>query len=287
MQTDKAAFVSLMQHLKQIDSDAHTVIAVQVENESGIIGSVRDYSPSASAVFAGQVPSDLLTAAHKKPGTWSQVFGSEADEIFQVYFQAKYINEIAAAGKSVFPIPLYINVWLSYPPAELPARRFAIPGIQYPSGGAVQKVVGLWRALAPALDIIAPDIYIPDSKTYLDMIHAYNRPDNPLMIPETGRNDEFAKFLFYALGNGALGFAPFGIDPRDRNISENQPLIAHANNFALLSPMSGELAQWNFDGKLKTSVEEPGHEQQELDFGDWQATVLFGFPQYDGRHPPG
>jgi len=27
--------------------------------------------------------------------------------------------------------------------------------------------------------------------------------------------------------------------------------------------------------------------QQEIDFGDWQATVSFGFPQHDGRRPPG
>ncbi|HET7101973.1 MAG TPA: beta-galactosidase, partial [Terriglobia bacterium] len=37
---DKTAFVTLMNHLKQIDSEQHTVLAVQVENESGNIGSV-------------------------------------------------------------------------------------------------------------------------------------------------------------------------------------------------------------------------------------------------------
>ena len=51
--------------------------------------------------------------------------------------------------------------------------------------------------------------------------------------------------------------------------------------------MSGEIARLNFEGKLKTSVEETGRTQQELDFGDWQATVSFGFPQRDGRTPPG
>lgn len=287
LETDKGAFVALMQHLKQIDSGAHTVIAVQVENESGIIGTVRDYSANANAAFAGQVPADLLAAAHKQPGTWSQVFGPEADEVFQVYSQAKYVNAIASVGKAAFSIPVYINVWISYPPPELPERRVAIPGIQYPSGGAVQKFVGLWRSLAPALDMIGPDIYIADSATYRDVIHAYSRPDNPLLIPETGRNDDFAKFLFYALGSGTLGFAPFGIDQSGWNILGDQPIAAHAYNFALLGPMSRELAQWNFDGKLKTSVEEPGRERQELDFGTWQATVSFGFPQYDGMRPPG
>ena len=51
--------------------------------------------------------------------------------------------------------------------------------------------------------------------------------------------------------------------------------------------MSREIARLNFEGKLKTSVEEPGQAPQELDFGAWQATVSYGFPQSDGRRPPG
>ena len=287
LEADKAAFVALMRHLKETDSDAHTVITVQVENESGGIGTVRDFGPEANAVFAGQVPADLLAIVHKQPGTWAQVFLGEADETFQAYNQAKYINEIAAAGKREFAIPLYINVWIDYPPAELPERRLDQPGIGYPSGGAVQKFVGLWRAIAPALDLIGPDIYSDDTGFYLDTIHAYARLDNPLWIPETGRNDSFAKFLFYALGNGGLGFSPFGIDQTGWNILGDELPKAHSANFALLSPMSREIAQWNFDGKLKTSVEEPGKAQQELDFGAWQATTAYGFPQNDGRRPPG
>ena len=287
LEADKAAFVALMRHLKQIDSDAHTVITVQVENESGGIGSVRDYSPESNKEFAGQVPADLLKVAGKQAGTWSQVFGSEADEIFQAYHQAKYINEIATAGKAEFAIPLYANVWIDYPAAELPQRQIDQPGIGYPSGGPVQKLVGMWRGLAPALDMIGPDIYADDSGFYHDTMHAYHRPDNPLWIPETGRGDSFGKFLFAALGEGALGFSPFGVDDSGWNILGDEPWKAHANNFALIGPMSREVAQWEFDGKLKTAVEEPGQATQELDFGAWQATVAFGFPQQDGRRAPG
>ena len=287
LQADKAAFIALMRHLKALDQTDHTVLLVQVENESGIIGSVRDFSATANAQFAGQVPPDLLNIVHKPAGIWAQVFGADADEMFQLYHQAKYVNEIAAAGKAEFPIPLYINVWLSYPPAELPERRVAIPGIQYPSGGAVQKYVGFWRALAPAIDMIGPDIYNSESGIYRDVMHAYARSDNPLWIPETGRGDDFAKFLFYALGDGAIGFSPFGIDHPDGDMPGSESPKAHARNFAVLGPISDEIAQWNFDGKLKTSIEEPGEPQQEVDFGSWQATVSYGFPQRDGRRPPG
>jgi hypothetical protein len=287
LDADKTAFTALMHHLREIDSEQHTVLMIQVENESGNIGSVRDFSAEANREFAGSVPADLLSAAHKQPGTWSQVFGSDADEVFQVYHQAKYINEIAAAGKKEFAIPFYINVWVSYPAAELPQRQVPIPGIQYPSGGAIQKFVGLWRTLAPSIDLIGPDIYSDDSGLYRDLIRTYRRPDNPLWIPETGRSDNFAKFFFYALADGAIGFSPFGMDQSGWNILGDEPWKAHANNFALIEPMSREIAQLEFDGKLKTSVEEPAHAQQELDFGDWQADIAFGFPQPDGRKAPG
>jgi hypothetical protein len=287
LEADKAAFVALTRHLKQIDNEQHTVLMIQVENESGNIGSVRDNSPESNREFTGPVPADLLAAAHKQPGTWSQVFGAEADEIFQAYHQAKYINEIAAAGKQEFAIPFYINVWIDYPAAELAQRQLDMPGIAYPSGGAVQKMVGLWRALAPSIDMIGPDIYADDSPFYRETMAAYHRPDNPLWIPETGRDDSFGKFFFYALGDGAIGFSPFGVDQTGWNILGDQPWKAHANNFALIGPMDREIARLEFEGKLKTAVEEPGQTAQEIDFGGWQVTVAYGFPQPDGRRAPG
>jgi hypothetical protein len=77
------------------------------------------------------------------------------------------------------------------------------------------------------------------------------------------------------------------VDRSGWNILGEEPWHAHARNFALIAPMDREIAQLEFDGKLKTAVEEPGQTSKELDFGDWQATVAFGFPQPDGRRAPG
>ena len=287
LEADKAAFTALMRHLKALDSDQHTVLLVQVENEAGIIGSPRDYSPEANKEFAGQVPPDMLSASHQQPGTWSEVFRNHADELFQLYHQAHYINEVAAAGEAEFDIPLYINVWLSYPPPELPERSIPIPGIQYPSGGAVQPWVGLWKVLAPSIKAIAPDIYGDDPGFVREVLAAYNRRDNPLLVPEIAKTDPFAKYDFEALGDGAVGISPFGVDPRGWNILGDSKAAAHARLFGLLAPMVREIARLNFEGKLKTSVEQTGQAQEELDFGDWQATIAYGFPQFDGRRPPG
>jgi hypothetical protein len=302
LEADKSAFVALMRHLKQIDGEQHTILMVQVENESGNFGTVRDNSPDSNRTFAGTVPADLLAATHKQAGTWSQVFGTEADETFQVYYQAKYINEIAAAGKAEFRIPIYINVWIENtampqpqqttamaPPQQKsdmppPQQKPNMPQLSYPSGGAVQKFVGLWRVLAPSIDMIGPDIYSDDVQFYREVMRTYHRPDNPLWIPETGRDDKFARFFFYALGEGAIGFSPFGVDQAGANIFGNQTWKAHANNFALIEPMSREIAELEFEGKLKTSVEESVQSAQELDFGRWQATVSYGSSQPGG--PP-
>jgi len=284
---DKDAFTALMKHLQTVDGELHTILLIQVENESGAIGTVRDHSAMADRQFAEQVPEKLIAGLHKQPGTWSQVFGPDADETFQAWYQARYINSIVKAGKAEFNIPMYVNVWIDYPAAELPERRVTFPGFNYPSGGAVQKMIGLWKVAAPNIDMIGPDIYSDDSGFYREVLRAYHRPDNPLWIPETGSGDSFAKFFFYAIGDGAIGFSPFGVDRTGWTYSGDTGPKGHTENYALIAPMDREIALLNFRGKLKTAVEEPGKAQQELNFGDWQATVSFGFPQPDGRRPPG
>lgn len=282
LQADKAAFVALMDYLKKIDGDKHTVLMVQVENEAGILGSARDNSPEANKLFEAAVPAEMLAAAHKTAGTWKEVFGDDADEIFQVYHQAKYINEIAAAGKAAFDIPVTINVWVTNPLAK---RTTQLPGVDYPSGGAVHKRVDLWKALAPAIDAIGPDIYDKDPWVVESLMQTYLRAGYPLLIPEIGRNDNFAKDFYKALGLGAVGFAPFGIDRTGWNYLGDEKWTAHARNFELFHPMSREIAQLEFDGKVKTAVEEAGHASQEIDFGEWQATVTF--PKSSGAAAPG
>ena len=59
LEMDKRAFAAVMRHLKNADAD-HMVIMVQVENEPGSWGSVRDYSPVAQKLFEAPVPAELL-----------------------------------------------------------------------------------------------------------------------------------------------------------------------------------------------------------------------------------
>jgi beta-galactosidase GanA len=264
LSADKSAFSALMRHVKQVDGTQHTVLMIQVENESGSIGAVRDYSAAANKEFAGNVPETL---AHRA-GTWSMVYGAAADERFAAYSTARYINEVAKAGKAEYPLPMYCNVWITYPVHALETRNHPSPGQEYPSGGPQQGNIAIWKATAPSIDILAPDFYSDDRALFRQVIATYHRDDNALFIPETGLAKEFGSYFFYALGHGAIGFSPFGVDYTHWTLTDDKIPDHMAENFALLAPIAGVIAQLNYGGKLQTAVEQKGEPRQSLHFPD-------------------
>ena len=286
---DRNAFVALMGHLRETDSQ-HAVVMMQVENESGSLGTVRDFGAAAQKEFEGQVPAELLRGLKKSgSGTWSQVFGDDADETFAAWSVARYIGQIAAAGKKELALPMYANNWLKSP------RAFPIttvPGDDYPSGGPTINMMAVWKIAAPSLDLLAPDIYVPSSERYRMVMHEFHRPDNPLMIPESlgfgsfpGASGGSARYLYYALGEGAIGFANFGLDRFHVDGVMDAETASQLEGFRLLGSFERELAALAFAGKVKTAVEEPGISQQELTFGGWWAVISFP-PSYDPPAPP-
>jgi hypothetical protein len=279
MEADAKAFAEVMGHLKRADPQ-HTVLMVQVENEPGAWGSVRDYSPAAQKLFEGPVPAELLKPevlkALSKPvvsgGTWKEVFGNDADEYFHAWSVARYIGYVAAAGKAVYPLPLYVNAALRDPISSPSATT-------YESGGATDNVIPIWKAAAPAVDLVAPDIYLQESERALKVIELYDRPDNTLFVPETGSNEEFARYFYAVLAHGGIGFSPFGIDDNGQGTKESEMaerLTPVAQEYAMASPMMRELAKWAFEGKIKAVVEKEDHAAQTINLGSWQAIISFG-----------
>lgn len=273
MLADAKAFANFMGYLKQADPQ-HTIIMVQVENEPGTWGSVRDYSKKAQKLFEAPIPPEILTETvckelnvdKKSKGTWSEVFGERADEYFHAWHVARYINYVVQAGKKVYPLPMYVNVALRDPLTNPSAD-------QYESGGATDNVISIWKAAAPDIDFVAPDIYLRDDEAVLKVIDLYARPDNALMVPETGRS---TKFLYSVLAKG-IGFSPFGVDQR-RNASPDavpsrSPLAAE---YELLKPMGHLLAEWSAEGKIQAVVEPADHAEQHIDLGSWEAVIKFG-----------
>jgi len=276
LETEKAAFTAFMRHLKEVDPH-RTVIMVQVENEAGTWGTVRDYSPVAQKLFEAPVPPEVLTAMQVKTTSpspnWQEAFGPEAEVCFHAWSVAKYVGQVAAAGKAIYPLPLYANAALRDP------LRPGAPG-SYESGGPTDNVLPIWKVAAPALDILAPDIYQNDPAAYLKVLELYHRDDNPLFVPETGGAAN-ARFFFSALGLQTLGFSPFGMDysrGRDTGPGSRQPdeFAAWAMTYRLIGPMQREIARLNFEGRLKAVAEVPPKVSETLSLGDWNALVSYG-----------
>jgi hypothetical protein len=217
---DLRAYVALMQHLRDADPH-HTVVMMQVENEVGLLGAARDFSPPALEAWRAPIPAELLAAVEDDDvgfhedilslfdgnfeGTmsWDERFGAGhavAEEVFMAWGFARYLGELAAAGKAIMELPAYANAWLGPQPGQ------DAPG-QYPSGGPTARMGGVWRAGAPALDFIAPDIYVSDSAT---VMAEYASDKNPLFVPEARLRTGDA---FLAVGAfNAIGYHAFGID---------------------------------------------------------------------------
>jgi beta-galactosidase GanA len=293
-EADGKALAAVMQHLKETDSDRHTVILVQVENEAGTLGSDRDYSPAANELFTAAVPEIVLGSLHKEPGTWQKVFGAYAAEAFASYYTAHYINQVAAAGKAVYPLPIYVNVW----PRE--QSGLLRPGYSSPSGGAVSWLLDMWKAVATSIDIIGPDNYDSNAQLFLNIAHLYTRADNPLLVPETGTTVAHARHMFYVFATpGALGISMFGINPvgmgpvapvasgtaemRRRDSDEV------AINYKLIEPCIPALLAARDAGHLKAAVEEDGVNNGELTFDSFDAVARFGpvRPSYSGEKGTG
>jgi beta-galactosidase GanA len=289
LEADVRAFRALMRHLKEIDP-LRTVIMVQVENEPGTWGSVRDYSPAAQKLFEAPVPAELLKALGKGgvSGNWATVFGADADEFFHAWSVARFVGQVAAAGKAEYPLPLYANAALRDPIDKPPAGT-------YESGGPTDNVLDIWKAAAPAIDILAPDIYMSDGARYRKVLELYRRPDNALLVPENGSSPEYAKYFFAALGQQAIGWAPFGVDytayaqsPIGKPRHNEETLAPFALNYRLAAPIARELARLSFEGRLHSAVEEKDEHTQTIDLGRWKAVVTYGVPAFGfGREPRG
>jgi len=247
LKADAKAFAEFMKFIKKVDSKEQTVIMVQVQNEIGVLdymasyggenSFMRDYNEKANLAFNGPVPSELINYleknkeklypalkkawannGYKKAGTWEEVFGKGVksdgtewktnfpyftEEIFMAWNYAKYVGEIAKQGKAQYELPMYVNAWLKQPQGREPG--------QYPSGGPLPQVIDIWRAAAPSIDFIAPDIYIVEEFDWV--CEEFTRSGNPLFIPETKVDPSGAARAFYAFGKfDAIGYAPFGID---------------------------------------------------------------------------
>ena len=229
MQADARAFGKMMQHVCEYDEAEGTVITVQVENETGLLGNAREVSDEADAAFAGEVPQEFASymrshteymeedvraavEAGAEKGSWSEVFGAAAEEIFSAYHVASFVEYVAKAGKDAYDLPMTVNCWLD--------KAADTPG-DYPSGGPVARVHEVWEYCAPSIDVYCPDIYVPYFNKVCDRF--VKGGTNPLYIPEAATHSYAAPRMVYTVGHyHAMCYSPFGFDDIGKPFSAAQ-----------------------------------------------------------------
>ena len=240
LKADSRAFAALMRHLKAADSAEGTVLMVQVENEIGFLGDAREHGPKADAAFRKGRDRD--------------------EERFQARAYARYAQAVAAAGKKEYPLPMYVNAALN--------SRGRKAG-EYPSAGPLDHLMDIWKAEAPAIDIMSPDIYDPG---FPDWISRYAKPGNPLFIPEIRQEPANAARVFHALGrHGTIGFSPFDID--------NAP-EATADAYRALAPYLPQIAAAQAAGRAYGVLLDREHPEEDIVIGDVRFTC-----RHDGTVP--
>lgn len=300
MEADGRAYAALMAHLRDFDGEENTVIGVQVENETGLLGAAREVSDAADAAFAAPVPRDFSDwmRAHTDTmhedvraavengaagGSWSQVFGPVAEEIFSAYHISRYVNFVAEKGRAEYKLPQFANCWL--------VHKGDAPG-NYPSGGPVSRMHEVWRFCAPAIDVLCPDIYVPE---FLEVCDDYAR-NQALMIPEAAVHSYAASRLAFSIGHyHAMGYSPFGFDDIGKPFSAVQgflfgmdvtdPALKTPQDFEeyawfgkTLSAMMPLVAERYGTDDLQAVCAEQKEAQSMLDFGKLKLVVVFQNP---------
>ena len=274
---DARAFAQLMKHVKEYDKD-QTVILMQPQNEVGMFQDI-DYNPIALELYEQRVPSLLTTylkkninhlksclkdvwaqSNFKTKGTWKEVFGDtpESRAFFTTWQYAKYINFVAKSGREKYNLPMMVNAWIVQKPKDL-------PGV-YPNGGPVSRVMDIWKAAAPDIDILSPDIYLPNFK---EIVAMYHRDDNPLLVPESSA---IVGRAYYAFGqHDAICFSPFGVEDAADN-------FVFTKSYEVLNEVEHLIKEYQGTGKMKAVLEEGNEEYKDIYLGNYKLKVVFEKP---------
>ena len=270
---DARAFAGLMRHLRQTDPQ-HTVIMVQVENEAGSYDLARDHAPEPAHLFAEPIPAELARALGVARKPWAEAFGPRAEQFFMTWHLARYVDQVAAAGKREWDLPLYVN-------AALGNAFTDEQGDVGPSGGPNWNALPVWRAAALHIDAYGPDIYTRDRAAVEKVLERYAEP-GPLIVPELGNAAEFARFVWPALGHGAVMVTPFGMDgtgysnyPLGAKALDEATLEAFAAPNRLLGPAARDWARIAGDNPTWGVARGADGSDRQTTLGRWKLTAQF------------
>ena len=311
VEADAKAFGRLCDVVRRYDAEVGTVLGFQVENEAGQwLGARRDFHPEATVAFEGPVPPELIEYldAHRdgeawrrwqraggaRSGSWVEVFGRFGAEAFSAWTVARYIDEVAAAGKRAYDIFMYVNIALD---GLSKGEDFEIPGLSYFAGGPVPKVRDIWYAALEHVDALCPDDYKQETNRHREVLETYAHPERgwPLYVPESGLSAVNTTHMLYAAAAlGAIGYHIFGVESCLDAQGQLRPEAgAAARSFLMLGNIAPLLTAHRGEPCVHAIFQYTGETGMLLEFDNWKCHASFvGLKAYqwgnvgaDFRHP--
>lgn len=201
---EKAAFSALAGRLRELEDstggDEPTILLVQVEEGIGMVGGSRDASGESDARWGAGVPFELIAGldaragrlhpeiakALGRTGSWTEVFGPNAESAFMAWQFARHVEVLAAAGSSRLPVPYFVSAWNLPHAAGLAGEK--------PGGAPDGEMADVWDVAAPSVFRAMPS----PSPQGLRFLHP-SVGDNavPVLFPRIEPGPDFpAKTLF-------------------------------------------------------------------------------------------
>lgn len=207
---------------------------------------------------AREVSSDSL--ANPAYTVWQNEYPYLTEELFNAWNYASYMEQVAAEGKSAYPLPLYVNCWIK----QLKARE---PGF-YPSGGPQIHTLDIWRAAAPHIDLYGPDLYATD--TFDWVCSGYTSKQNPLMMPETKASVDGAARAFYAFGRyNTLCYSPFGVDGNGLMLNPDDDNQMLGKTYELLGHLMPYIHQYSGTDRINGLLLDNNRKSDMIEMGNY------------------
>lgn len=253
LEADCRAFKKLLERIQSQDPLHQVVLMVQVENE---MPSWRDYCAAGMAAWQQAVPKELIQhvaanestvnpwlrdiwtkSGKRQAGTWGEVFGEgdgDGGRAFGTWSYARFADQVAAAGKSVLNLPMYINSWQGESPCY-------------------QRYMDVCHVAAPHLDFMGLDLYL--EKGFGREIELALRPWNNVAVPETSSSTASGARAWTAYGKyGCLYFGSYlGPEIETSRCRETFAILSQID--ALVSERKATLDMLGFHQEVDTAGE--------------------------------
>lgn len=287
LEAEKIAYAALLGRLRALEDAAGgepTVLMIQIEGGIGMVGGSRDSSGDSDARWNADVPDALVSglagrAGHLHPeivkalgrtGSWSKVFGPNADGAFMAWQFATHVETLARAGAEKLPVPCFVSAW------NVRGRAGEKPG-----GAPDGEMADVWDVAAPSVFRALP---APDAKGVPFLHPSLGEGAMPVLFPRIPASPDYPAKALHFFGSvlaGGVSSTNLGEESYDAGTFR---LVAQAN--LALRGLFRRLGPFRSEESVRSYVQGSA-QQQNVSLGDFAFVISWMRPLGRGAAPGG